>query len=225
MNAQDWKDIVEGVLEFNRLVTTEDERKTEEYYLKCCDLLEEEYVNELQETRNNLNNSFRNKPVEEWKCSVKLLDDMCDTLVTGIQALDCVSPSQLGADYVAKYLYPEYKNCGGFKHTFLAPIIDALNEAEEWGVDIVGAMKCVNANNLSKVPLLSEVIGGCGVGFLIPCILGEECDWIEANRGYGKVTYSMDYIRYGHPRVIFRDKNLKVMKWRGYEDPKLEEFL
>ena len=225
MNAQDWKDIVDGVLEFNRLVTTEEERKTEEYYLKCCDLLEEEYVNELQETRNNLNSSFRNKPIEEWKCSVKLLDDMCDTLVTGIQALDCVSPSQLDADYVTKFLYPGYKDCGSFRHTFLAPIIDALNEAEEWGVDIVGAMKCVNANNLSKAPLLSEIVGGAAES-LTPAILGEECDWIEANRGYGKVaSSSIAGTSLNSVRVIFRDKNLKVMKWRGYEDPKLEEFL
>lgn len=71
MNKEQWAIIVTGVLDFNRLITTPEERKTEEYYLKCCDLLQEESDEGLAAAVARAE-YYRNR--EGWKCTVDQVD-------------------------------------------------------------------------------------------------------------------------------------------------------
>lgn len=219
MNKEQWQIIRDDILKFNRLVTTPEERKTEAYILKCYDLLDEEY-SEVREARNNLSQGGSTVAIE-------FLDGLADTTVTAVQAVDAITPSQLEWECIEGVLIGFHT---GSRHYLVDHIGTVVDEAYYHGFDIVGAMSEVSRSNLSKVPLLSDVLDHYGPN--VESALAAESDWIETNRVdlegnprytgvHGEVVLDSE----GVERAVYRDSNRKVMKSFFFSEPDLTPYI
>ena len=103
-------------------------------------------------------------------------------------------------------------------------VLEGQSKFSEYEFDFYGAVMNVCQSNLTKVPKLDEVLDVYGHHDL-PGALDAASEWIEENRGYGEVTYEIIIDSFGQDRVLFKDKNKKLMKWVGFEDPSLDQFI
>lgn len=222
MNKEQWEIVRDDIMLFNSLVHSEEFKKKEEYTDLCYNLVQEE-SNETVKAFKELGWDTDKEP----KCSVAYLDGLCDTVVTGIQLVAAITPSQLEWSYIGKYLTKDETGkepyCEGIKNFLLSIVVDAVLEAQYYGCDTVGAMCEVSRSNLSKVPLLSEVTEYYATPAVYAC--EKACEWVELNRGYGKITYSTTIDKNGDNRVIFKDSHKKVMKWECFSEPNLKQYL
>jgi hypothetical protein len=208
INEQQWLEVVSGILQFNRLVTTDQERKSEEYIIKCMNLMDEE----LDEYYNC------------WIKSTEELKEMCDVIVVTVQLIDAITPSKLSYELLAKvvkaYRDSEHGYTEGSTH-FMSLIAGIINVAEVQAYDLYGAMMAVNKSNMSKVvyiPTLEESFGehwALGAYKLVGD-LTKEYEGRYTGINYTKVG---DYL-------VFRDDKLKVLKPKSfYQDPDLKPFI
>lgn len=228
MNKEQFEIVRDGILQFNRLVTTPQERKTETYILKCYKLLDDE-LTELWEEEKGCREMaeegrgyhFTFKPTEGY------LKEVADTVVTGVQLIDAITPSQLEWDYIKPFLSGEVNTCG-VTHALLSHVTETILDAEAYGCNVFGAMLSVNDSNLSKVPLLSDVKAQYGCkGYMIG-----PCDWIETHhrnpdgtQRYHGVHGSVVEDSYGDKRAVFRDETLKVLKPFCYKEADVKPYL
>ena len=175
------------VMEFNRLITTPEQRDGPAYLPLCIALYNEE-SDELFSSKTPLD----------------FLDGYCDVLVTGFQLEDADrNPSIVSnAGWYIEKKAKQFPDC-----TF----------------DYYEAMLEVCRSNLTKVPLLSEVMEMYGVCRKAAC--DSAVDWIESNRPYEGITWEIVVDSYKEERVLFKDKNRKLMKPWCFEDPILEVFI
>lgn len=220
MNKEQWDTIVTGVLDFNRLITTPEERKTEAYYIKSCNLLDEEYYDEFHV---HWEEWVTQEATEELR--IKLLDDVCDVLVVGIQATDINTPSSLSWDYIQPLL--DSGTWHKHKDVFISPMLDVMYASDVMSFNLFPAMCEVIRSNNTKIPTLKAVLDyyGCKGDHYedsIESAILSACDWIMDQIGEEwQVTGSVVIDTKGVERVVFRDKNLKVRKPWCFEEPNL----
>ena len=223
MNKEQWEIVCGDIMLFNSLVHSEEFKKKEEYTDLCYNLVQEE----SNETVKAFKELGWGDADEDPKCSIDYLDGLCDCVVTGVQLIAAITPSQLEWSYIGKYLTKDETGkepyCEGIKNFLLSIVVDAILEAQYYGCDMVGAMCEVSRSNLSKVPLLSDVTTYYATLSGYAC--EKACEWIELNRGYGKITYTTTLDKNGDNRVIFKDCLGKVMKWECFSEPSLEQYL
>jgi Ni,Fe-hydrogenase I large subunit len=207
INEQQWLEIVSGIIQFNRLVTTPAERESEEYILKCLKLTDDE----IEEYVDSVLNSE-----EELK-------EVCDIVVTAVQALDAITPSFLKWEHIQSRVNAVLAdhNTRLVTNGISNLIAMAIVTAEKTGYDLHGAMLEVNMSNMSKVvhiPTLEESFGEhwtLGVYKLVND-LTKEYEGRYTGINYTKVG---DYL-------LFRDDKLKVLKPKGfYKEPDLKQFM
>ena len=221
MNKEQWEIIRDDIIKFNRLIHTEDFRKTEKYINLCYDITQEESDEQseaFQEMWKLVN------PEDDYpKPSNLYLDGVADTAVTAIQLVDAITPSQLEWDYIGPF-FEGTKNTDGIKHFFLSLIVDSILDVEFYGVDIVGALAEVNRSNMSKVPTLQEVQDHYGVCPVLACNAAAE--WIQDQLGEGWVI-SWEHVKDvdGVTRAVFKDQFGKVRKLWCYFEPDLSKYL
>ena len=211
INEQQWESIVNGILSFNRLVTTLEERRTEEYIIKCFKLTDDE-IEEFMDTEEG---------------SEEELKEACDIVVTAVQALDAITPSFLKWEHIQLRVNAviEDQDTRLVTNNINNLIAMAIVNAEEAGYDLYGAMLAVNASNMSKVPLCSDFEAKCGdlwKDYEGMCRLIEQ----ESNGRYSKVEASILITHPDKQRVVFRDSNKKVVTPKGfYHEPALKPFI
>lgn len=223
MNREEWEVIVNGVIEFNRLIHSDIERCSEEYYVKSCNLVDEEYGKEFLP---HLEEWYTGSTTNELK--IKLLDDVCDTLVVGIQATEINTPSSLDWDYI-DCLYAG-GNWTKHKDIFIKPMLEVMECSDLLGFELFGAMCEVIRSNNTKIPTLDQVMQYYGTGELYESSVDDAChsaaDWIESQLGYEfDITWNIIIDSDGVDRVIFRDQNKKLRKPWCFEEPQLEKYL
>lgn len=224
MNKEQWDIIVTGVLDFNRLITTPEERKTEGYYIKSCNLVDEEYGKEFLP---HLEEWYTGVSTKELK--IKLLDDVCDTLVVGIQATEINTPSSLDWDYI-DCLYAG-GNWTKHKDIFIKPMLEVMECSDLLGFELFGAMCEVNRSNNTKIPTVDLLMQYYGDDKEIH----EAPVEVAANYAAADIAADLDYEfeitprifidQYGVDRVAFYDHRKKLRKPWCYEEPQLEKYL
>lgn len=198
------KDLVMG---FNRLITTEEERSTNDYLMLNIELLEEEHDEYLNAT-----------------CKIDVLDAISDIFVIWCQVQEYyfnhLKHTRTGK-VIANYLKTRMK---WKQPSWVQKEIDKGSRYLKWLDDenIVKAIKEVCRSNMTKIPTLEQVKELYGYG-VTQDALNAACEWIE---GQGRYKNVKGRVIEGD-RVIFRCDNGegKVVKWFGYEEPRLEELL
>lgn len=219
MKSYEWEYLVERTMEFCTLAHTEEERKTEKYYNKRCDMVEEEYVKELEPWLGK----YMNDPTKENL--IQVADGIGDTIFVTIQAASINSPSALDWGYISALMNSE--NPAHYRNIFIAPIIDVIQTGEHLMLDVFGITKEICDSNMSKLPKLSEVQSIYGVCPVAACDTAS--DWIESELNKTETDIVINWeliVRSGQEdRVVFRDQFGKVRKWIGYVPPNLERFI
>lgn len=224
MNKMQWEYIVERITQFNRLAHTDEERKTESYYVKSCNVLEEEYENEFKPW-------YAKYKEEDSKDSlIEVADGIADTIVTGVQVAEINSPSSLNWEYIellrSSGVYTKYKDI------FISPIADVLDKGEDLGLDVFTITKEVCDSNMTKMPTLDQVMqyyGDDGVG-LHEGSVDEACnaaaDYIACNLGYEfNITWKIRLDCNNVERVVFFNDWGKVMKPWCYKAPQIGDLV
>lgn len=192
----------ELILEFNRLVTTEQERNTQEYVQLSVDLVVEE-LDELDDA-----NLAGNKK--------EILKELCDLFVVKVQLKDCLSNLTASIDNDLLFVTDHVSSMAEMDFATTFKLFNPKN--------VYGAILAVCYSNMTKVPLLSDVKNVYGDNW-------EEsaCDWIETNsKGrYKDIKAHITSDSSGKDRVVFRADGGegKVVKWVGYRDPSLSPFV
>lgn len=220
MNKEQWEIIRDDIIKFNRLISTEDFRNTEDYINLYYDLTQEESDEQseaFQEMWKLVN------PEDDYpKPSQLYIDGVCDTVITALQLIDAITPSQLEWDYIGPF-FEGTKNTDGIKNFFLSLIVDSILDVEFYGVDIVGAICEVNRSNMSKVPTLQEVQDYCGACPILAC--DAAADWIESALDGYTITWEHAVDVDGVARVVFKDQFGKVRKPWCYFEPDLSKYV
>lgn len=194
INLDQMEILVEDIMEFNSLSFTEEERQSQAYMEHCKNMVVEESETERKGAKDN----------------VEYLDSLCDTVVVCAQAEDCPN------------IEPEYKwKC-------YALVGHAVVEGDRKGYDMFKALYKVNQNNLSKFPTLSEVKDYYGDYWAVDengdgKLVGPATNWIEGQGRYKGVWARVVKDKEGVDRVVFKDENLKTLKWVGYVDVDLSD--
>ncbi len=144
---------------------------------------------------------------EEWKelidakNDIEKLDACADIFVVHIQALSCI--------YLDKELLHKYLNQLGY----------VIEYCKLKKYDLKGAILEVCSSNLTKIPLLSDVVDMYGYDW-------EEsaCDWIETNRNQNGVYSEVIEVN-TEQRVRFKNSEGKLVKWFGYREPRIIGFV
>lgn len=203
ITKEQWGEMLEGVLSFNRLVTTEQERNTEAYVLKCFSLTDDEIEEYL----------------EAEAGSEEELKECADILVTAIQSLDAITPSLLKWEYIEERIkcVVEDNDTRIVGHSISNIIAIAIVDAEEAGYDLYGALMEVNRSNMSKV------VSYNGYSTMHTHAWKEEAKRIEVESEgrYKDVTYSF----VGAHQIVFRDSANKVLKPSLYKEPILTPYM
>lgn len=101
--------------------------------------------------------------------------------------------------------------------------------ADRSGYDFIGAMLAVCLNNMSKVPLRSEVEDLYGRKYADRylgegMLKGPPTEWIDDQGVYpGTCMYNISLGNVDY--VLFKDKNNKVAKWAGYTPVDLTPYI
>lgn len=226
MQLFEWEYLLDRTFQFNRLVHTDEERRTEAYYNKCCDLVDEEYLDELL--------AWYTVSMTEGsrESFIQVADGIGDTIFVTIQAAEINTPSALDYRYIdtlrSSGVYTKHKDI------FIRPILDALNIGYEMDIDVFAVTKEICDSNMTKLPTLDEVMcqyGGQGKlhedSVAIAC--NSAADWIESVRlggnGGTEITWRLKVDTPGEDRVCFYNSNGKVMKPWCYREPDLEGIL
>lgn len=218
MNKVQYCYILEQVQLFNRLAHTDSDRQTEEYYIKACNMVEEEYVNEFKPWYDKY------KELDSKDNLIQVADGIGDTLVVCIQAVEINSPSSLNFEYInllrSSKVYTKYKD------VFIAPMAHVLDVGEDLGLDVFSIAKEICRSNLTKIPTLDQVMQYYGDGYLHEGIVDEACtaavEWTEGQIGTDfQVSYKIKTDIHGVDRVVFCDQYGKIRKPWTYEEPQL----
>lgn len=223
MQLFEWEYLLDRTFQFNRLIHTDEDRRTEAYYNKCCDLVDEEYLDELLAWYNVWMMD------ESRESFIKVADGIGDTIFVTIQAAEINTPSALDYRYIdtlrSSGVYTKHKDI------FIRPILDALNIGYEMDIDVFAVTKEVCDSNMTKIPTLDDVMAQYGgVGDLHEDSVAIACDsaadWIETNLGDGtEINWKLKVDTNGLDRVCFYNSNGKLMKPWCYQEPNLEYIL
>ena len=189
---------VEDILDFNRLITTKEQRGTRGYLHLQFNLFAEEYKEFLDAMQADDRN--------------EILDGACDTLVTETQYLDALAGG---------IRIEDIPNVVGY----LLSSLYAIDVCAELGMDVDGAAYEVNRSNMTKIPTLTQVKEMYGDD--LEEALKAASDYIETKHAprytdiYGQVVVDS----YGVERVLFKDSNAKLMKPWCFEAPNLDKYL
>lgn len=215
MKHYEWDYLVERTMQFCTLAHTEEERKTEKYYIKRCEMVDEEYTIEFQYHLGE----FSKQPTTGHL--IEVADGIGDTIFVCIQAAMINTPSSLEWDYINKPKGSLYKD------TFVTPIRDVIKVGEDLGLDVFGITKDICDSNMSKIPKLTEVMSMYGVCPVVAC--DAAADWIESGLTASDSSISINWgihtCSEGYERVVFKDQYGKVRKWVNYIAPDLKRFV
>ena len=220
MNKEQWEIIRDDIIKFNRLISTEDFRKTEDYINLYYDLTQEESDEQSEAFKEMWANigDYEDYP----KASNLYVDGLADVVVTALQLVDAITPSQLKWAYIEPFLSGT-KSTDGVKNLLLSLVVESILDAEFYGIDIVGAMGEVSRSNMSKVPTILEVQGMYGVCPVLAC--DAAADWIESALDGYTITWEHAVDVDGVARVVFKDQFGKVRKPWCYFEPDLSKYV
>ena len=221
MNIEQWQNIIDLTTKFNRLAHTNEERMTEEYYIKSCNMVEEEYNNEFKVWYDKY------KEDVSFDSLIQVADGIGDTIFVTIQACEINNPSALDYSYIQ--LLRKSKVYTKYRDVFIAPIAHVWDVAEELDLDVYHITEEICRSNMTKFPTVTDVVTyyleeDCLSGSTYACEKACEmaCRAIEASLDEGyQVTYKIRVDTSGTFRVVFFDQNMKVRKPWCYQAPDL----
>jgi hypothetical protein len=189
---------VSDILDFNRLITSPQQRATPPYIKHCLTLFNEEFGEFVDAL-----------VVDDRK---EMLDGFCDTLVTEVQYLDALAG---GIDFGCIHKVLEFLTSTGY----------SLDKCSRLDMNVEQAISEVNRSNMTKVPTLSQVKEMYGSD--VDEALKAASDYIETKYAprYTGVTGKVVVDSYGVERVLFKDQSNKLMKPWCFEEPDLTPYL
>ena len=197
MSNEDLKSLARDmIVDFNRLVTTKEERNTQEYLKLCASLVLEE-LEELDDAILSGNKK-------------DILKELCDVFVVKIQLKDCLDNITINID--EEIMYIDYISAMAEMDFDLA--FKKFNPKQ-----VYGAILAVVHSNLSKVPKLEDVKEVYGEEW-------EEaaCNWIE-EKYQGRYENIKAYLTGGRVVFREGMGEGKVVKWSGFRDADITPYL